>query len=63
MLGLKDIPDVKWIFVGGGSRKDWLEKYDFFNEEYVPYMLHEIDKYNKNNEEKTNKCSQSITQN
>ena len=27
MLGLKDIPEVKWIFVGGGSRKDWLEQF------------------------------------
>lgn len=25
MLGLKDIPEVKWVFVGGGSRKEWLE--------------------------------------
>ncbi len=30
MLGLKDIPEVKWIFVGGGSRKEWLE--DFIKE-------------------------------
>lgn len=27
MLGLKDVPEVKWIFVGGGSRKDWLEQF------------------------------------
>lgn len=27
MLGLKDIPEVKWIFVGGGSRKEWLEQF------------------------------------
>lgn len=26
MLGLKDIPEVKWIFVGDGSRKKWLEQ-------------------------------------
>ena len=32
MLGLKDIPEVKWIFVGGGSRKDWLEKFIIDNE-------------------------------
>lgn len=25
MLGLKDVPEVKWVFVGGGSRKEWLE--------------------------------------
>lgn len=25
MLGLKDIPEVKWVFVGGGSRREWLE--------------------------------------
>ena len=30
MLGLKDVPDVKWVFVGGGSRKEWLE--EFINE-------------------------------
>jgi hypothetical protein len=36
--------------------------YDFFNEEYVPYMLHEIDKCSKN-EEKTDKCLQSMTTN
>ncbi|TCO88914.1 glycosyltransferase involved in cell wall biosynthesis [Bacteroides heparinolyticus] len=27
MLGLKDEPEVKWIFVGGGSRKEWLENF------------------------------------
>ena len=27
MLGLKDIPEVKWVFVGGGSRKEWLESF------------------------------------
>lgn len=27
MLGLKDTPEVKWIFVGGGSRKEWLEQF------------------------------------
>ena len=27
MLGLKDVPEVKWIFVGGGSRKEWLEQF------------------------------------
>lgn len=27
MLGLKDIPEVKWIFVGGGSCKEWLEQF------------------------------------
>lgn len=27
MLGLKDIPEVKWVFVGGGSRKGWLEQF------------------------------------
>ena len=27
MLGLKDNPEVKWIFVGGGSRKEWLEQF------------------------------------
>lgn len=26
MLGLKDKPEVKWIFVGDGSRKEWLEQ-------------------------------------
>ncbi|MBR2206621.1 MAG: glycosyltransferase family 4 protein [Prevotella sp.] len=30
MLGLKDVPEVKWVFVGGGSRKEWLE--DFIKE-------------------------------
>lgn len=25
ILGLKDVPEVKWVFVGGGSRKEWLE--------------------------------------
>ena len=27
MLGLKDVPEVKWVFVGGGSRKEWLESF------------------------------------
>lgn len=27
MLGLKGIPEVKWVFVGGGSRKEWLEQF------------------------------------
>lgn len=27
MLGLKDIPEVKWVFVGGGSCKEWLEQF------------------------------------
>lgn len=27
MSGLKDIPEVKWVFVGGGSRKEWLERF------------------------------------
>ena len=27
MLGLKDVPEVKWVFVGGGSRKEWLEEF------------------------------------
>ena len=27
MLGLKDVPEVKWVFVGGGSRKEWLEDF------------------------------------
>lgn len=27
MLGVKDIPEVKWVFVGGGSRREWLEKF------------------------------------
>lgn len=27
MLGLKDMPEVKWVFVGGGSRKEWLESF------------------------------------
>lgn len=27
MLGLKDVPEVKWIFVGDGSRKEWLEQF------------------------------------
>lgn len=27
MLGLKDIPEVKWVFVGGGSCKEWLENF------------------------------------
>ena len=27
MLGLKDVPDVKWMFVGGGSRREWLEQF------------------------------------
>jgi glycosyltransferase involved in cell wall biosynthesis len=27
MLGLKDVPEVKWIFVGGGSRKEWMEHF------------------------------------
>lgn len=27
MQGLKDIPEVKWVFVGGGSRKEWLEEF------------------------------------
>ena len=30
MLGLKDVTEVKWVFVGGGSRKEWLES--FINE-------------------------------
>ena len=30
MLGLKDVPEVKWVFVGGGSRREWLE--DFIKE-------------------------------
>ncbi len=27
MLGLKGIPEVKWVFVGGGSKKEWLEQF------------------------------------
>lgn len=27
MLGLKEEPEVKWVFVGGGSRKEWLESF------------------------------------
>ena len=27
MLGLKDVPNVKWVFVGGGSRREWLEQF------------------------------------
>ena len=27
MIGLKDVPEVKWVFVGGGSRKIWLEQF------------------------------------
>lgn len=27
ILGLKDISEVKWVFVGGGSRKEWLENF------------------------------------
>ena len=27
MVYLKDIPDVKWVFVGDGSRKEWLESF------------------------------------
>ena len=27
MLGLKDVPEVKWVFVGGGSRREWLEEF------------------------------------
>ena len=27
MQGLKDIPEVKWVFVGGGSKKEWLERF------------------------------------
>ena len=32
MLGLKDIPEVKWVFVGGGSKKEWLEQFIKDNE-------------------------------
>lgn len=27
MLNLKDIKEIKWIFVGGGSRRQWLEDF------------------------------------
>lgn len=27
MIGLKDMPQVSWIFVGGGSKKEWLEQF------------------------------------
>lgn len=27
MIGLKDVPEVKWVFVGGGSRKEWMEQF------------------------------------
>lgn len=27
MLKLRDIPEIKWIFVGDGSRKEWLDKF------------------------------------
>lgn len=27
MLGLKDVSEVKWVFVGGGSKKEWLEQF------------------------------------
>ena len=30
MLGLKDVPEVKWVFVGGGSKLEWLK--EFINE-------------------------------
>lgn len=32
MLGLKDTPEVKWVFVGGGSCKEWLEQFIRDNE-------------------------------
>lgn len=27
MLGLKDVPEVKWVFVGGGSKLEWLKEF------------------------------------
>lgn len=27
MLGLKNIPELKWVFVGGGSKLDWLKEF------------------------------------
>lgn len=27
MLGLKEMPEVKWVFVGGGSRKEWMKNF------------------------------------
>lgn len=27
MVKLRDVPEVKWIFVGDGSRKEWLEQF------------------------------------
>ena len=54
---------VNLLMFAGFGLISLCKAYDFYNEEYVPYMLHEIDKYNKNDEEKTNKCLQSITQN
>ena len=27
MLGLKNVSEINWIFVGGGSRKEWLENF------------------------------------
>lgn len=27
MQGLKNNPEVKWVFVGGGSKKEWLEQF------------------------------------
>ena len=27
MVGLKDVPEVNWVFVGGGSKKEWLEEF------------------------------------
>lgn len=27
MLKLRDVPEIKWIFVGDGSRKEWLDRF------------------------------------
>ena len=27
MLAMKDMPEVKWLFIGGGSRKQWLDEF------------------------------------
>lgn len=32
MLGLKDVPEVKWVFVGGGSKLEWLQNFIKDNE-------------------------------
>lgn len=52
---------VNLLMFAGFGLISLCKAYDFYNEEYVPYMLHEIEQSKKGDE--TEQCSQSMTTN